>query len=300
MSDPYIHEIKQAPNPRLGSGSFPDVALDSYLNADYANESTNINLVLYLRILFVQINASTHGPKIKDIDGNWFDIRNWNASPASPHEWTEYKKRVIDLVDTFWKRPPFVLVTPDHYSGFDWPFRPRTPTHRPNIDCLTRIEEASGSRDAHIKVSVVCLKNVADQTKFRSHMFQYDNYDDIGDDTIPGNLAPGTTSLHQITACHEVGHALGLDHIGKVLKVGSCKMGHCKTADEYGDNPSVGTGVTEDVMGFGMRLSTTDAVPWRKRIALHTRTRAKDWKADYKQQYYNLGPRRLSDIPHKK
>src|SRR5262249_42804797 len=177
-------------------------------------------------------------------------------------EWTEFKRRVIRRVDTFWDRPPFALVTPNHYAGFDWPFRPRTPTHRPHIDCRTRIEEASGPQDAHIKISVGRLQNPTNKAKFRSDMTHYDNYDDIGDSTTPSNLAPGTTSVYQSTACHEVGHALGLEHIGKVLKVGSCKMGHCKTDDEYGDNPSVGTWVTENVMGFGMRFSTYNAVPW--------------------------------------
>src|SRR5262249_51918705 len=155
MVEPFIREIKQTPNPRLGREPFPDMALDSYLNIESTNEMTNITLVLYLRILFVQINASTHGPKFPDTDARLFYIRNWNTPPGSSQEWEEYKKQVIDAADKFWDRPPFVLNTPDHYSGFDWPFAPRTPTHRPNVDCRTRIEEASGPRDAHIRVGVV-------------------------------------------------------------------------------------------------------------------------------------------------
>src|SRR5262245_21364200 len=298
MAEPFIERIEQFPNHRLGRESFPDVALDSYLSTSETNESTNISLVLVLRILFVQVNAFSHGPKIKDSDGQWIEIRNWNTAPGSPQEWTEFKRRVITGVHHFWRKLPFALITPNNFSGFDWPFRPRVPTHRPNIDCWTRIEEALGTHDAHIKVHVVCLKNPADNAKFRSDWTHYDNHDDIGESYTPGNLPPGTTSVHQTTVCHEVGHALGLEHIGRVLKIGSCKMGHCKSKDEYGDNPKVGYGVTRDIMGYGMEISTTDGVPWQKRIARHTRTKAKDWKVEHKQGgAYSWGPRQLSDIP---
>src|SRR5262249_28503184 len=87
MVEPFIREIKQSPNPRLGREPFPDVALDSYLNIESTNESTNIMLVLYLRILFVQANAFSHGPKIKAPHGQGFAIPTWeNRAPPPPEQ----------------------------------------------------------------------------------------------------------------------------------------------------------------------------------------------------------------------
>jgi hypothetical protein len=48
----------------------------------------------------------------------------------------------------------------------------------------------------------------------------------------------------------------------------------------YGSSGPVGLG--SNVMGYGLGFDHTNAKPWLDRIALHTKTRASDWKVSVK------------------
>lgn len=258
-----------------GNGSF-----DSELNPNPVNATTNAELTLILRVYLQQVPP---GP-INDTDGNQFTARAWTAN-AWQH-WTQRYKRESEQ---FWSGK-FWLVTPNHFSELDWPSTGRcAATHRPNIWCRLRIDVVNSAANSHTQIRVARLQVPQGQTfnaaTFRSHAQLYDDHD-LG----TAVFAFGNHRYYHRTFVHEVGHSLGLPHIGVTTGNPACAAaGNNNAAVCYGTNHVE----RQNIMGFGQQLSLNEATPWLRRIARHTNTRQADWRAERRRVY----PRLLTSIP---
>jgi hypothetical protein len=132
---------------------------------------------------------------------------------------------------------------------------------------------------------------------FGSHEGLYDSLD-----TAPRiNRSQDHTGANRehanyLTIVHEIGHALGLDHIGVLHNDPFCRaailFGDTSGLDKNalpalyknGANSRACYGTfappdrSDNVMGRGTKFTAVNAQPWRDRIALHTNTKAADWQ----------------------
>src|SRR5262249_307594 len=116
------------------------------------------------------------------------------------------------------------LVTPNDFPGFDWPRA--NPTVRPNVNCLLKCSFTENPGDAHVTGKVVApasegfysgssrrksLWSIRDTGPHRRRVDQDPHWWYFNKEKVLGFMVP-----------HEVGHLLGLDHIGETLQAGSC------------------------------------------------------------------------------
>src|SRR5262249_47315784 len=91
---------------------------------------------------------------------------------------------------------------------------------------------------------------------------------------------------------HEIGHALGLEHIGRVRGIGTCNLAStCSHDDQYANNPSASYWDVSNIMGCGSNIVRENADPWVRRMQdhLYFLTPSSGWEA----QCENLLPRPL-------
>lgn len=170
---------------------------------------------------------------------------------------------------------------------------------RPNIECrfeinLTDIDLLDFAHTIYVNYIVSKISNGKDvkikegePSGFRSSAHNY-SQSDI--ELIERKyIVESQTPLYSITTfkipykviLHEVGHLMGLEHIGVANGELLCKAEIDK--DEIkGSNKNICYGATlesfSDVMGGGMSLSVTDAMPWQRAISILTNTKREDWK----------------------
>jgi hypothetical protein len=260
-------------------GSIPGSRFDSELDVSMVNGQTNAELTLFLRVCLTQVPG---GQTIQDANNNpnlTFQTHDW-----TPGAWSRFCQVYQRDAQQFWTGK-FWLVTPNDYGDLDWP--DRSPTHRPNVWCRLRVSVVTASGRPHKTIRVVRLVPPRGQSydagTFRSQDDQYDNFD-LGTVTYIRDRR----RYRQRTIIHEVGHALDLPHIGVMAGIGACPADNTNADDCYG----VTDAHRQDVMGFGHRLSTHDALPWRRRIAQHTGTGDTAW-APFLIRHY---PRRLGSF----
>lgn len=278
-----------------------DAAFNSYLLLKEGGVE-NHTLTLVLKIQLNKI--STYGfPLFPHLDANKtvFWIKPWD-NPA----WTSFKRnfknQCLRWNDRFWLTPPA------GFSALDVKVGKRI--FRPNIYCHLYVHLQDGPGGAHRTIDVVNLdkkvtaaqlgKKESDLNSgnFRSHEALYNSLDTLPR-TNTSTDDKGATHKHAnyLTIVHEIGHALGLPHISVTHGDGLCSV-----AMLIGDNPLLnGTDIgallkgksnssacygtyappsrSDNVMGRGTNFDTTNAQPWLDRIALHTATKASDWKA---------------------
>jgi len=253
-------------------GSIAGTKFDSELDDSMANDKTNAELTLYLRVYLERVAS---GGKIKDADDVEFEVQEWGTT-----EWTAFKKKYQQQGQAYW-HGKFWLQTPDDFDELD------LKTHRPNIWCKFDLHiQDTPAGSYHKKIRVARLKkggsNPAADT-FRSHDSLYSNFD-LG----VASYVRGGKIYYQRTFIHEIGHAIGIPHIGVMTGEPACPASDTNSDECYGVKHSD----RKNIMGFGMALSESAAKPWKQRIAEHTGTSESKWKVHMKRFY----PRKLTSI----
>jgi hypothetical protein len=260
--------------PKLVNGGKWDAELMEWRR----NATTNADLEINIRIYFQQIDpAGGNTGQYADSDtGRVVDKNTGAVGPLKtiiawkPHEFDRFVTRTLTSAQRFWSGI-FWLNTPLSYHGLDWP--DKAPTHRCNIFCKLVLDRAHSVADAHYTIAVV---RVPDSEFFRSNSRLYSQKDIQSEQMIPGSTRKFFTHFH------EVGHLLGLGHVGR--------HGH----RNIHDNAAKAYGVTlhdmSDVMGRGTVINEWHAIPWREAVATFTNTDKSLWKVSIRR---HVPPQRL-------
>lgn len=282
---------------------FPDwpgeAAFNTHLELSkepFQNHQLTIKLNIFLK------QSATNGLPlfpVKDFGGNVFWIRPWGS-----HEWVDFQRKYLEQSKKW--NGNFWLVPPRGYDRLDVKV-PGIRT-RPAVYCKLEVEFYGSATNAHRTIEVSNLDpNMLRATKgirpedansgdFRSDDSHYDNLD-----TVPRTNY--TVSKHGVraeqanylTIVHELGHAIGLPHIGVSKGDSLCRAAILFEDDKRvnqkslpailqgGSNSEVCYGYyapsdrSANVMGAGTGFDVVNAKPWQDRIGMHTKTDAKKW-----------------------
>jgi hypothetical protein len=268
-------DLKGAPGPG-------GVAFDSSLKPSHT-PAHNHTLEIHLKMFLDKFNPPAYHPKawiVTDWGGKPFIVGPWNHD-----EWVRfvqgYQQQVNMWNDKFWLTPPVGFDRLDIKSGAH--------TIRPNVYCHLNVELVGSAAQAHKRIRVVNLdakfaaamyggtESDINSLTFRSDSGNYDTFD-----ARKGKVA-------QSTIAHEIGHAIGEDHIGVTLHDPSCEVAmlldrHTPALakpfipaafrDGIGSLACYGQfsdpNLSANIMGFGNSFDKVNAKPWVDCIALHT------------------------------
>jgi hypothetical protein len=281
-----------------------DPAFDSYLLL-HNNGCDNHTLTLTLKIHLNPL--STFGFSkfpVADLNKRLFWMRPWKGAELAAFK-QEFKRQCLRWNDRFWLKPPAGFSKLDVKIG--------NRTVRPNIYCHLYVDLVDSPVGAHRTINLVNLdipsaeriKHVQpgklDSGSFRSDEGQYDSLD-VKERTNELQDENGVWRKHTkyLTIVHEVGHAIGLPHIGVTHHDPLCQMaialgdlnyatGGKMTIPAFYDGGSNSSACYanlvpfvngENVMAGGSKFEASNASPWVDRIAQHTGTKATDWTAN--------------------
>jgi hypothetical protein len=239
--------------------------------ADYVrNGSTNADLSIYIDVYFKKIDPAGNAGLYGDSDDTPTSPSKRKIQRWKPGEFERYTQRLISQAQRYWTGK-FWLKTPKKYKELDWP--DKNPTHRCNLYCKFELNQAYSEGAAQYTIAVVRVK---DSEVFRSDSVLYSQKDIESESLIPSSTTKFWTHFH------EVGHLLGLGHVG-----------HGGTTNVSNDNSPQAYGVTkaemEDVMGMGSRRHLWHARPWQEAAKEFTGIDIADWEVHTNHIY----PRRL-------
>jgi hypothetical protein len=243
----------------------------------------------------------------KDFNKTSFPVKEWSAEEWSGFT-SQFERQARLWNNRFWLVPPkpFALLD-DKRAG-----RPV----RPNIHCSLFVEVVNTVSLAHRTIEVANLdvdaikrqgiSNSPGSSTYRSSDKHYDSLDvKPRRSSYQDDKGVDHTIQNYFTIAHEVGHAIGLPHIGVLKHRPQCtfaialKSFGIKNVSSHldgGSNSKVcygrfdSAGVADNIMGVGTKFEAVNAQPWLERVAMHTNTPASDWNVLLEQ----AAPRRLA------
>ncbi|HEY7422991.1 MAG TPA: hypothetical protein VH682_02000 [Gemmataceae bacterium] len=222
-----------------------DVNFDSKVEIPDAKKASNCVIYLELRLRMVHFDGNSFVHKGK----------TYRTQPWPPGEWNVFRFRFKHICEHWWSHQ-FWLRSPTSFNEMNLPLG--NPTHRPNFQCKLRIELLPKDTDRrHARITVIRLADDEDDLRSNSHL--YDNRD----------IQVSYSDDHpHITAVHEVGHLLSLEHPGVRNRVPAClRDGNAEECYEP----------LGEAMGGGLGMIPDYANPWVQRLARHTHTKPADW-----------------------
>jgi len=242
-----------------------DSYFDSLLDTSHVSSTTNANLYLIIRIHLNKINPRSGSTETI----NHGLERNLEIARWSSNEWETFKRDFVNVCYEAWNNKVWLIS--NDYWGCDYPLNAPSPTYRPHVRCMLRIDLVNSSEGAHLSCN--CVKPAAPVVFSRSsmnrttHRGSLDIYDVQMQNEIHSNWKA------QVPAAHELGHYLGLSHVGgrgnESTRYSSSFTARTSSEYSYGD-----------IMGGGMRVEEWHARPWLNRIARHighVRRGTPDW-----------------------
>jgi hypothetical protein len=251
---------------------------DAEFDCGPCDRYNNAELTLTLRLHIEKVDPSGFTGTYPDHNGTPRRIARWGALWTS---WTQTFKRDCE---TFWGGRLW-LKSPLLCHKYD--FSDKGVIYQPNVWCRFKVALVSTAAAAHKSIKAVRLAPT--ESFFRSNDSLYDHRD-----IQPVAKAHGGK---KITHVHEVGHAIGLPHVGQGdrLTLGGlvCAI-HQLTGGSTNDKQCYGITTDEqrDAMGSGDELREWHAKPWQEAMSQFSGFVPGAWVAT-KQRHY---PRTLVEV----
>lgn len=260
------------------------------LDTTVSNAQTNCNLTLVMNLFLEKIDPAVGAAKGTHPDHNGTDrkIIKWGG------EWSRFTKRFHQEVVKFWHGQLW-LKTEERCEKFNFSTNHANvqSVYRPNIYCRFELNFVRKAADAAKKIKIVRLDPSEDF--FRSNSSLWDSKD--------VRTVPQPHGSPKKTHVHEIGHILGLGHVGAENKEADC-VAHVNTGGSTNDTVCYGVSTENkrDIMGTGSELREWHAKPWQIAMQNFTGTRTQfEWKASTRRVYPTIVAkyRRSSGIPNR-